>query len=254
MVALFLVAGGDPGGALTLGVAMLALQCSIGAVNDVVDARDDARVKPSKPIPMGLVSRRTAATVGIVGAIVGLVGYLTFGVLVFAMGAAMLGCGLAYDLWLKRAGLGALAFAVAFPLLPLSTWYAAAGTPPPHAELLLPIAALAGPTLQLANSLVDLERDEASGIRSGAVRLGRRRAVALLAGLVALVYGIAWVTLVAGPAVPLPSLALAGCATVLAVAGVILSGREAPASRERGWEAQAAGIALLAAGWLSAAV
>src|SRR5262249_8658028 len=145
-----------------LALGMLALQFCIGATNDVVDAPLDAGRKPGKPIPAGWIGRRTATGVAIAGGVVGLLLYGSFGIDALALGAAMLGVGLAYDLWLKRAGLGWLCFAVAFPLLPLSTWWIAAGPLPPRPELLLPLAAVAGPALSLSNGLVDLERD-ASG-------------------------------------------------------------------------------------------
>jgi hypothetical protein len=39
-----------------------------------------------------------------------------------------------------------------------------------------------------------------------------------------------------------------------AVAGWVLLGADDPRDRERGWEAQAVGVALLATGWLAAMV
>ena len=44
-------AGGDPGTAVRLGVSMVLLQASVGALNDLVDAPSDAGRKPGKPIP-----------------------------------------------------------------------------------------------------------------------------------------------------------------------------------------------------------
>jgi 4-hydroxybenzoate polyprenyltransferase len=249
--ALFLVAGGTPQGAVALGLGMLGLQFAIGAVNDLADAHADAAAKPWKPIPSGLVSRRAATGVALAGVLVALGAYAVNGPLAFTLALAMLGCGLAYDLGLKDAGLGWLCYAVAFPLLPLSTWLVAAGTLPPRAELLVPVAVLAGPTLQLANGLVDLERDRATGIRSLSLWLGRRDSIIALAALSAAVYGVAWISLL-GSGPPVAALAAVGLATASAGAGIVLSAAARPEVRERGWQLQVVGIALLGGGWLVA--
>lgn len=251
VVGLFTLARGPLLGALVLGSGMLCLQFAIGAINDVVDAAGDAATKPIKPITSGHLAPRTALLIGVGAASVGLAVYAAWGPLVFLLGAAGLGCGLAYDLGLKRAGLGWLCWAVAFPILPLSTWLAAAGALPPHPELLLPLAAIAGPMLQLANGLVDLERDAELGIPAPVIRLGRRRSLAVLGILVAAVYGATWVSLV-GARVPAESLAVIAAGSVIAVAGIRLSAESRPSLRERGWQAQAIALALLAAGWVTA--
>jgi 4-hydroxybenzoate polyprenyltransferase len=248
---LYVVAGGSAVPAAILATGMLGLQFSIGATNDLADEAADAMTQPTKPLPAGYLGRRTALLVAVLAAGAGLAIYAAWGLLILGLAVAMLGCGIAYDLGLKRAGLGWLCWAIAFPLLPVSTWLAAAGEIPPRSELLVPIACLAGPMLQLSNGIVDVERDAAAGIRGPAVRLGRRRAVAVLGGLVALVYGTAWITLIAVGA-PAPSLAAAGLASCCGVIGVALAGRRDPGTRERGWQAEAAGLALLAAAWLAA--
>ena len=208
--ALYLLAGGAVPGALALGAGMLGLQFAIGAVNDLADEGADAVAKPAKPIPSGLVTRRTAIGVAGAGTLVGVAAYAVHGPLPLVLAVGMLACGLAYDLGLKGLGLGWLCYAVAFPLLPLSTWLAAAGTLPPRAELLLPVAALAGPTLQLANGLVDLERDGIAGVRSLSRWLGRRGSILVLAVLSAAVYGVAWASLLGSqPPVP-PHLGVSG--------------------------------------------
>ena len=60
-------------------------------------------------------------------------------------------------------GAGWLCFAAALPLLLAWTWLAAAGSLPPGWPFLLPLAALAGPALHLANSLVDVDSDAQTG-------------------------------------------------------------------------------------------
>ena len=46
---------------------MLGIQVSIGALNDLVDEPNDARQKPRKPIPSGMVGRRAARVVVVLG-------------------------------------------------------------------------------------------------------------------------------------------------------------------------------------------
>ena len=96
------LAGGSFETAARLGVAMLGIQVSIGALNDLVDAPLDATEKPRKPIPSGLVSRRAAWVVVAAGSGVGILLSAISGP---ATGVAALGClalGYAYDLRLSR--------------------------------------------------------------------------------------------------------------------------------------------------------
>ncbi|MDP8904810.1 MAG: UbiA family prenyltransferase [Chloroflexota bacterium] len=252
VVGLALVAGGAAGAAAGLGLAMLALQFSIGAFNDYCDAELDGRTKPDKPIPAGRVSRRTALLVAVICAALGLALAAPFGPPVLALAALMLGAGLAYDVWLKRAGWGWLAFAVAFPLVPIYAWYGSTGALPPRSELLLPVAALAGPALQLANGLTDLEADAAYGVVGLAGRLGRRAAVATLAVLQAVIHGVAWTSIAAGGEVPMAAFVLLGVASAATLLGVPLSASVHTARRQAGWHAQAGGVVVLALGWLIA--
>ena len=96
---------------------------------------------------------------------------------------------------MRRVGLGWLCFAAALPLLLAWTWLAAAGTLPPGWPFLLPLAALAGPALHLANSLVDVGVDVRTGRPSLATRLGPRSAKVALAILMATILVLAWATL-----------------------------------------------------------
>lgn len=248
---LALVAGGGIAGAALLALGMLGLQFCIGTVNDLIDAPHDALAKPWKPIPSRLVSVRWAVRVAVVAGGGGLLLAGVVGPLALIMAAVMLGCGLAYDLWLKPTRWAWACFSLAFAVLPVYAWYGATGTLPPRPELLLPLAAAAGPLIQLANGLADLERDDRSGLATLAVRLGRRRSLAVMAGLLVFVHGAAWLTLRgAAPAV----IALAAAATLLAVIGLWLSAHVDAQRREVGWMIQAGSIALLGLGWLAAAV
>ena len=120
---------------------------------------------------------------------------------------------------------------------------AAAGSLPPGWPLLLPLAALAGPTIHLANSLVDLDADEQAGVTSLATSLGEDRAPLVLTILTASIYVLAWVILLWLTDPPTAALLTAAAATLCAGLGVSLSWRSgqqgaraglaAPGSRAR---------------------
>lgn len=244
-----MVAGGEIARAAVLAVAMLGLQVCIGTLNDVVDEPLDAVAKPWKPIPSGLVDRRLGLVIAASAGGGGLLLAATFGLTVLAMAGAMLACGIVYDLWLKPTPLAWACFSIAFTILPVYAWYGAVGTLPPRPEFLLPLAALAGPALQLSNGLADLEVDRAAGLATLAVRLGRRGGVLVVALLLLTIHALAWLTL---PAAAPAAAILVGAATLLASGGLLLSASRPAAWREIGWMIQAGSIALLGLGWLAA--
>ncbi len=94
-------AGADPARALGLGVSMTALQVSIGALNDVHDAPDDAGHKPGKPIPAGLVSVPAAWAVVVLGAVLGIALGALADVRVAGLAVVVLLIGYGYDLVAK---------------------------------------------------------------------------------------------------------------------------------------------------------
>jgi 4-hydroxybenzoate polyprenyltransferase len=251
---LSLAARGDLLTASSLALAMLGLQFCIGATNDLADHGTDARVKPGKPLPSGRLSRRAATVIALLAGGGGVALAAAHGPVVAAMAGLMLGAGLAYNFWLSRGPFAWAAYSVALPIVPLYAWWGSVAELPPRPELLLPLAAAAGPALQLANGVVDMERDRRAGSVTPALWLGRRRAIAAMMLLHALVHGTAWLALVSGPGawsvVPLALLSMAG---LLAVAGLRLSASSAEALRERGWQAQASSIGVLALGWLAGA-
>jgi 1,4-dihydroxy-2-naphthoate octaprenyltransferase len=137
--------------------------------------------------------------------------------------------------------------AVAYP------WVGATGGLPPRLVVLIPVAALAGPMLHLANALVDLDEDRITEQPSLARRLGKRSSVVVLAGFTGVVYLAAWTTLLTAGDAVIGSIVLALVATLLAAAGVAGSAAGSRARRSWGWMAQALAIGLLAVAWLAAA-
>ena len=155
---------------------MLALQSSIGALNDLADAPLDAAEKPAKPIPTGLASRDAARALVVAGLVAGILLSVPSGPSTVAVAAAGVGLGYLYDLRLSRTAWSWLPLALALPLLPLHAWVGTTGSAPPGLLTLVPTAILAGAALAIANGLVDIERDGRVGRTTIAVRLGLRRA------------------------------------------------------------------------------
>jgi 4-hydroxybenzoate polyprenyltransferase len=247
------LASGDVPTVVRLGVSMTALQASIGILNDVVDAPRDAGRKPSKPIPAGLVEPGRARAGVVVAAGLGLALAAPSGRAVVALGAAILAIGYAYDLRLKGTPWSWAPFALGIPLLPVFAWLGVAGSLPPFMGRLVAAAVLAGAVLAISNARADLERDRAAGVASVATALGSERSWWLALGLVVAILAVA-----AGPVLDAvaagspPAAALIGvlAGPVLLLAGVIVGYRAGPGRRERAWELQAVGIAVLAVGWL----
>jgi len=247
--ALALVAGADTTRAVLLSVAMVSLQVSIGALNDVLDVDRDRGRKPGKPIPAGLVSREAALVVVAIGLVLGLGLSALVGPGVLAVALAGTAVGWAYDLRLKTTAWAWLPFAAGLPLLPVYAWVGATGHVPAAFGVLVPLAIVAGAGLALLNDLADIERDRAAGVSTPAVRLGDRRARRLSAGLLGLVGVGALGSLALVGAEPEAWLATSAGLGLLLL-GLGLAGSTSGARRERGWEAGAVGLGVIAAGWV----
>jgi len=249
--ALAVVAGGSLGLAALLAGSMLALQLSIGALNDAVDAPRDAIGKPLKPIPARLVGRRQAVAATVVMACVGLAmaGAVRFEALAVALVVLVIGYG--YDLVLKPTPVSWLPFAVGIPLLPVFAWVGVGAPIPPSFGLLLPAAAVAGAALAIANALVDVERDRAAGVATLPAAIGAHRAWLVHGGLVLVLLAVtgAGAAALGGTG---PGLIVAAIGGLVIVAGAALVGDRIASRRERGWEAECLGTALLGIGWLLA--
>jgi 4-hydroxybenzoate polyprenyltransferase len=248
-----LLAGGELVTAVRLGVAMTAMQASIGIVNDLIDAPRDAGHKPGKPIPAGQVSPSVAAVGAVTAAVTGLLLAAPSGPATVAVALIVLAIGFGYDRFAKGTAWSWLPFALGIPLLPVFGWLGAAGSVPGAFAILVPAAMLAGAALAIANARADLERDSAAAVTSIATALGPDRAWAVAAILFGIVGGVAIASLlVVGAAVP----ALAGAVVGIVVigAGTWLGRSDDARRRERAWEAQAIGTAILATAWLAGMV
>jgi len=252
---------------MRLGASMLCLQASIGAVNDLADIEFDRVGKPAKPIPAGLVEPAVARVWAILALALCLALAVPSGLVTVVVAVACLALGYLYDLRLSRTAFSWLPLALALPLLPVFAWVGATGDLPSGLLSLVPIAMLAGAALLVGNGVVDVERDALAGKATLAVRIGRRPAwlahaaaflIAVLAVLALAPTVPATVTSVAGSSdmdvvaafralrslgVPLGALAI--------VAGVELLGAARPSLRERGWELEGIGTAVVGLGWLA---
>jgi 4-hydroxybenzoate polyprenyltransferase len=238
--------------AVGLGLAMVALQAGIGATNDLVDAPRDTGHKPGKPIPAGLVSGAAARLVAVAAFVTGVALAGVFGGLAGGVVAlVVIAVGLGYDLRLKGTALSWLPFAIGIPILPIFGWLGATGALPTAFVVLVPVAVAAGAALAIANALVDVERDRAAATGSVAIALGPAKAWLLQAGLLVAV-GVA----AAGSVGPLGGSVNGGVAVLVAAIipiAAAVAGRRGPvARRERAWEIEALGLAVLGIAWLVA--
>ena len=241
---------------------MLSMQASIGAVNDLADIEADTLGKPGKPIPAGLVTGAVARVWATGSLALCVLLALPSGAGTVALALACLALGYLYDLRLSRTALSWLPLALALPLLPAFAWLGAAGDVPPGLVTLVPIAMLAGGALLVANGVVDVERDALAGKATVAVRIGRRRAWLAHAVTMAIAVVLALILAPTAPevagqdlggSVALRALRTAGVplGALAIVAGAWLLGSARPGHRERGWELEAIGTAVLGLGWLA---
>ena len=170
----------DPVTALRLVAIMLPIQLAIGALNDLCDRDLDRLVKPWKPLASGALSPVVAGGIALVGFAVALGMAATFPLPTLPLAAACAAAGIGYDLGLKRGALSWLPYWVGFACLPLT-----AGATVQHLTLRVviaapPLALALALSLQLANSLPDIEGDRRGGVVAspqpgdGGSRRGRR--------------------------------------------------------------------------------
>lgn len=172
--------------------AHTAMQVSIAILNDYCDRHTDAMSKKKKPIPRGLVRPGEALAAGIVCIVAMLLLLLPLNPLAWLISLIYLALGLGYNLGLKSTPLSGIVFALAIPLIPVYA-FVGAGRVLSIVFWLVPVFALLGIAMNLANSLPDIEEDAASQARTLAVALGAKRSfiacpllIALAAALIAL--------------------------------------------------------------------
>ena len=232
--------------------AHAAMQVSIAMINDYCDRDTDALSKPEKPIPRGLIYPREALIAGLLMIVIMLVLLIQLPVLALFISLCYLALGQAYNLGLKSTPLSGIVFALAMPLIPLYA-FAGVGRTPPVIWWLVPAGFLLGIALNLANSLPDLEEDEAQGVRTLAVVLGVRRSFAvcqILIVLCAAMIGILTITDIvpANPWIIAPVLILT-CLVVVAM--LLFFGPEKPLkTRKTNFYLVTLTCILLAGGWL----
>ena len=249
--AIALVAGAQVGIALRLGLGMLLLQFAIGAANDFSDAATDFVAKPRKPIPAGLVGRRTVAALCVVASTSGLAAAAT--VSSIALGVAVVGLadGLVYDLRFKATPLAWVPFAAGVGLLPLYAWLGARGSVAWTFLGVVAMGVVAGAALALVNAYADLDRDRRSGVRSIAAFLGAKRTLIFNAALLAMCQVVALATTMAVPA-PGGWMVVEAGGCVLAWFGLALAGVRGNRAGPLVWEIQAVGLVVLGTAWLAA--
>lgn len=216
--------------------AHAAMQISIAMLNDYCDRRIDAQGKPQKPIPRGLILPREALVAGLLMIALMLVLLLPLPPLALIFSLAYLALGQGYNLGLKSTPLSGIVFALAMPLIPLYA-FAGIGRSVPFLFWLAPLGFLLGVALNLANSLLDIEEDAASGARTLAVALGAKRSFLLcqlslpLSAL--LIAALALLNIV--PAHPLILIATLILTALSIVAMQLFSGPTRPVETRRGF-------------------
>ncbi len=197
--------------ALVIG-AHLAMQLSIAIINDYCDRRVDATGHKQKPLPLGLIRPYEALVIGLLCMVLMLLLLLPLPPIALLISLLYLVLGQGYNLGLKATPLSGIVFALAIPLIPV---YAFVGVGHYTSLLfwLVPIAALFGVSLNLANSLPDIEDDSASRVRTLAVLLGVKRSLLVSTLLVLLTLSLITLltvmhTVSALPAIIIPTLVL----------------------------------------------
>jgi len=256
-------------------VALLATLCLHAAANVLNDVGDDSggtdrinedRVYPytggSRFIQTGIMSAASMARLGItllaVAALAGLYLLVARGPTILAFGLCGVALGVLYSLGpvrLSRLGIGELAVALAFGVLPVAgaAWLQSGTIDARLLVFSVPISAWVANIL-LINGVPDIGPDERTGKRTLPVRLGLRGTAAVYLGVhLTAVAAVAWLTFagalpLAAPLVPAILLlpALKACAS-------IRQGIADRAGMRRGIEATLA-IHMLGSLWLCAVV
>ena len=208
--------------------------------------------KPEKPIPRGLILPREALIAGLLMIVIMFVLLIPLPLLALVISVCYLALGQAYNLGLKSTPLSGIVFALAMPLIPLYA-FAGVGHIPAIISWFVPAGFLLGIALNLANSLPDLEEDEAHGLKTLAVVFGVRRSFTVCQTLIvlcAVMIGMLTITGIvpANPWIITPMLMLTG----LSVVGMMLyfGPKKALKTRKTYFYLVTLTCIILAGGWL----
>ena len=168
-----------------IGLTVLLTQFSISAMNDWADRERDAVAHRWRPVPLGRIAPRVALGLALLFALLAVPGALAFGPVSLAVVLLGVGLGWAYDLILKPTPLSFIAFALAFPLLPV--WVGLISGQPLSRLLVFffagsPVAI----AIHVADALPDRAPDAAAGLRTLAIVLGQARAIWVIQAMLVL--------------------------------------------------------------------
>jgi 4-hydroxybenzoate polyprenyltransferase len=149
------------------------MQLSIAFLNDYCDRQRDVLSKKNKPIVHGLVRPLEALIASILLMLIMLLLLLPLNPLALLVSLLYLACMQGYNLGLKVTPMSGIVFALAIPLIPVYA-FVGMGRFMPFLFWLVPVGALIGVALNLANALPDIEEDAANHARTLAIVLGVR--------------------------------------------------------------------------------
>jgi 4-hydroxybenzoate polyprenyltransferase len=154
-------------------------QLIIGWSNDLYDYDDDVKHnRTNKPLVAGTITpeklRKTTFIFIPIAVIANLIGPLGLkGGSVYLLGV---GCGIAYNFYLKFSPLSPLPYAIALAALPASVYYSVDRTPP---LWVLTGGSLLGVGFHFLNVLKDIEKDQSSSIKGLPQIVGKRASAAI---------------------------------------------------------------------------
>lgn len=235
-------------------VAVFCTQIAIGSMNDYCDRHLDIQSHRAKPIALGMIAPWEALVLAMGATLLLLLVAVPLGPLPLALLLVIEGLGLAYDLRFKGTPVSALLYAVYFPLNPLLAW-SVFGSWQPFLPWLIPMGALLGISMNISNSLPDLEADIAMGVRGLPHLLGPRLGKLIAWGTPPLLLAVVWILHLSG-VVPAhgPGLLIGTAVGLLSVllAMSLYAIRPTAGTLRLNFTLQAIGTVGLAAGWLAA--
>ena len=238
---------------LLISAGTFGTQAAIGATNDFCDLALDTASGRNKPLVRGLIRPRTALAASVAGTTLALFCGIALGWLPLVLLLSIESLGIAYDVHFKSTPVSGLLYALYFPLNPLLAW-SVFGHWQPFLPWLLPLGAALGIAINFSNSLADLEEDTRMGVR-GLPHLFRQRTGRAVAWGIPLVCVLVIWLLDVGQWVParFSSLLVASvcCVASTVAAATLVTLRPAQQTLRTAFLIQAAGIVLMAGGWIA---